>query len=187
MIVQNLLLQNELKECRGIREDRDKMKFKTEYLLARFAVDKFYNGKLVSFNSKLDEILDAAWEIGNKKKISPMMAMMIVHTESRGNPNAISNKLCYGITQVNYKVWHKELNIDIARIFEIPYNMELGLEIFKGYLEMCKGNAIDALKMYNGGPGGMQYTGTYANDVVSAFNAPIIKVATEASPIGISN
>ena len=36
--------------------------------------------------------------------------------------------------QVNYPVWKDELNIDRRKLFQVDYNIELGLTILKGYL-----------------------------------------------------
>jgi soluble lytic murein transglycosylase-like protein len=171
VIVENLMMQERTKDYNIIKNEYEKSKFKIEYFLQRYAVDKYDSkGKLISTNSQLDEILDAAWKYGNLKNIPPILAMMIVHVESRNNPKAISPKGAMGLMQIMYSLWQEEFNLDISQIFKIPYNMNYGLEIFKRYLKLADGDVIKALKYYNGGPGGAAFTGDYAFNVLGAFN-----------------
>jgi soluble lytic murein transglycosylase-like protein len=171
VIVENLTMKEKVANYDVLKNEYEKSKFKVEYFLQRFAVDKYDSrGKLISTNSQLDEILDAAWKYGNLKGISPMLAMMVIHIESRNNPKAISSKGAMGLMQIMYSLWQEEFKLDISQMFKIPYNMEYGLEIFKRYLKLAKGDVIKALRIYNGGPGGMEFTGTYPFDVLQAFS-----------------
>jgi soluble lytic murein transglycosylase-like protein len=52
---------------------------------------------------------------------------------------------------VNFSVWKNELSIDKKRIFDIDYNIELGLQILKRYYQESKGNIFRALHLYNNG------------------------------------
>ncbi len=53
--------------------------------------------------------------------------------------------------QVRYAVWKDELNIDRSRIFDIEYNIDLGLRILKQYHEVSGGNIRRTLFLYNNG------------------------------------
>ena len=53
--------------------------------------------------------------------------------------------------QVRYSVWKDELGIDRSRIFDIDYNIDLGLRILKQYREIAAGNMRRALFLYNNG------------------------------------
>ena len=53
--------------------------------------------------------------------------------------------------QINYKVWKNEFSIDPEKIFNIDYNIDLGIKILKRYLKVAKGDIMRALHLYNNG------------------------------------
>lgn len=81
----------------------------------------------------------------------PNLIMSLIHVESSFRPYAVSSHGAYGLMQINYSVWKKELSIDYRRIFEIEYNIELGLRVLKRYYKLTKGNILQALHLYNNG------------------------------------
>ena len=90
----------------------------------------------------------------NKSKhygFDPNVILGLIHIESNFRPYAISSKGAYGLMQVNYSIWKDELDIDNLRIFDIEYNIDLGLKILKHYYEKSSGNMLGALHLYNNG------------------------------------
>lgn len=104
---------------------------------------------LKSRYSKFDNIANVVYDKSKKYGFSPYLIMALIKTESNYNPRATS--FCaYGLMQVNYKVWVNKLNIDLARIFDIEYNIELGLKILRHYMDL-EGCIEKALFRYNNG------------------------------------
>ena len=167
MITQNLLLQEKNMTLAKENFEVNRLKFKEEYYAKR--------------NDTLSKCLDAAWVSGNKYGVSPNVVMWIQYVESRHQPERVSNKGAMGLMQVMYSVWHKELDIDISKIFDISYNTDLGTQIIAEYLKQTGGNVLEALKMYNGGYRFKDFTGTYAMDVVGAGTTKLKLVALKNS------
>jgi hypothetical protein len=59
--------------------------------------------------------------------------------------------LILAVMQVHYAVWKDELKIDKNRIFEIEYNIGLGLKILRQYYDLSGGDIQRALFLYNNG------------------------------------
>jgi len=90
----------------------------------------------------------------NKSKIfgfHPNLIMAVMQVESGFNPLALSAVGAYGLMQVHYAVWKDELKIDKNRIFDIDYNIGLGLKILKQYYDLSGGDIRRALFLYNNG------------------------------------
>lgn len=96
-------------------------------------------------------IADAVYVNSHKYGFHPDIVLGIIQVESNYDPNAVSSVGAYGLMQVNLAVWKEELAIDEKKIFEIDYNIDLGLRILKGYLLESNGNMERALHLYNNG------------------------------------
>jgi soluble lytic murein transglycosylase-like protein len=110
-------------------------------------------------------IADSVFTLSRKHGFNPYLVMALIFVESRFDRRAVSNKGACGLMQVNYPVWKDALNIDRKRLFQVDYNIELGLTILKGYLLETKGDIIRALILYNNG---YNYTGNDFHEKVLA-------------------
>jgi soluble lytic murein transglycosylase-like protein len=110
-------------------------------------------------------IADSVFSLSQKHGFSPYLVMAIIFVESRFDRRAVSRAGACGLMQVNYSVWKNELNIDRKKLFQIDYNIELGLIILKGYLLETRGDIIRALILYNNG---YNYTGNNYHEKVLA-------------------
>lgn len=169
MITENQILQAENTRLETENLEVLRLKFKEEYYAKR--------------NENLSRCLDAAWVSGKKYGVKPNIVMWIQYVESRHQPDLISNKGAMGVMQVMYSVWHKELDIDISKMFEIPYNTDLGTQIFARYLKETNGDVIAALKLYNGGYKFKDFTGTYSMDVIGAGTTKLKLISLKNSNI----
>ena len=113
------------------------------------------------------KITDSVFAQSRKHGFDPYLVMAIIFVESSFNRYAVSKAGAYGLMQVNYPVWKKELNIERSKLTQIDYNIELGLTILKGYLRETKGDMIKALILYNNG---YKYTNTNYHEKVLASN-----------------
>ncbi len=100
---------------------------------------------------QFDQILETVYRVAPKYGFNPELVLKIIQVESAFRPNAVSSKGACGLMQVNLAVWQKELKIDQNRIFDIEYNIDLGLRILKHYYDSTKGDIKLALHHYNNG------------------------------------
>ncbi len=132
-------------------KDYDFMKFKVNAFSKRY--------------SQLSVILDSAYEKSRQYDFEPNLVLGIMKVESGFNPNAVSYVGACGLMQVNVPVWQKELSIDKNRIFEVAYNIDLGLQILKQYYNESNGDMKRALHLYNNG---YLYNNTAYTDLVDS-------------------
>lgn len=115
------------------------------------------------------DILDAVYKKSSQYGFEPELVLGIVQVESNFNPSAVSYVGAVGLMQVNLPVWRNELSIDDDRVFDVEYNIDLGLQILKRYYDEVNGNLKMALHLYNNG---YKYNNTsYADKVGSAVMA----------------
>jgi len=110
-------------------------------------------------------ISDSVFNLSRKHSFNPYLVMAVIFVESRFDRRAVSGRGACGLMQVNVPVWKEALNIDRRKIFQIDYNIELGLTILKGYLLETRGDIIRALILYNNG---YKYTGNNFHEKVLA-------------------
>jgi soluble lytic murein transglycosylase-like protein len=96
-------------------------------------------------------IVDVAFKKSRRYGFQPNLVLAVIQVESAFNPTAVSAAGAYGLMQVRYSVWKDELNIDMKRIFDIEYNIDLGLRILKQYNEVSGGDLRRTLFLYNNG------------------------------------
>lgn len=107
-----------------------------------------------SFRKKFPEfsrIVDVAYQKARRYGFSPNLVLSVIQVESAFNPAAVSSAGAFGLMQVRYSVWKDELAIDRSRIFDIDYNIDLGLRILKQYHDLSGGDMQRALFLYNNG------------------------------------
>jgi len=129
---------------------------------------KYMEFKVNAFQNKdplFSKILDTTYIKSQKYGFHPNLILGIMHVESAFKPEAVSNKGAYGLMQINYFAWKDELSIDKSRIFDIDYNVELGLQILKVYYNESKGDIFRALYLYNNG---YKYNNTKYTEKVKA-------------------
>jgi soluble lytic murein transglycosylase-like protein len=127
-----------------------------EYLAneKKYARIDFLEYKTAVFRKKFPDfskIIDVTYQKSQVFGFQPNLILAIMQVESAFNPLAISVAGAYGLMQVRYEVWKDELGIDKSRIFDIAYNIELGLQILKQYYDLSDGNVKRALFLYNNG------------------------------------
>jgi soluble lytic murein transglycosylase-like protein len=97
------------------------------------------------------EIVKIAYDRSKVFGFQPSLVLAVMQVESAFNPMALSAAGAYGLMQIRYAVWKDELKIDKSRIFDIAYNIELGLRILKQYVDLSDGDIQRALFLYNNG------------------------------------
>lgn len=130
-------VEEDLRDERQKNANYDFIKYKVTAFSRRFPV----------FSHVLDTVYEKSFQYGFR----PEMILGIVKVESDYDPSAVSSLGAYGLMQVNLPVWRNTLNIDEQRIFDIEYNVDLGLKILKHYYNETGGDIKQALHLYNNG------------------------------------
>lgn len=110
--------------------------------------------KSATFQKKFPEfsrIVETAFRKARRYGFSPNLVLSVIQVESAFNPLAVSPAGAYGLMQVRYSVWKDELEIDKGRIFDVDYNIDLGLRILRQYSDVAGGDVRRALFLYNNG------------------------------------
>ena len=117
-----------------------------EYDFLTFKADVFQQR-----DPQLFKITESVYKKSFQYGFDPELIWGIMQVESGSNPRAVSHRGAYGLMQVNFAVWKEELAIDRKRIFDIDYNLDLGLQILKRYYLESDGDIKRALYLYNNG------------------------------------
>ena len=133
---------------------------------------KYLQGVFEAYDGLVYQVALAAHAKGEKYKIDPFLILAVIERESYFNPRATSYKfkrnfdgtivfdendqsiklpLAMGLMQVNYGVWKDELKIDLERIYEVDYNLDLGCRILHHYIQRNPGDLSKALYEYCSG------------------------------------
>jgi soluble lytic murein transglycosylase-like protein len=110
--------------------------------------------KSASFQKKFPEfsrIVEVAFRKARRYGFHPNLVLSVIQVESAFNPLAVSTAGACGLMQVRYAVWREALGIDKARLFDIDYNIDLGLRILRHYCDEAGGDVRRALFLYNNG------------------------------------
>jgi soluble lytic murein transglycosylase-like protein len=80
----------------------------------------------------------------------PRVVAAQVFVESSFRPHVV-NRGCFGLMQISYRTWRKELNLDRSRMLEVNYNIAHGMQILQICMKYAKGDLWRALEIYNAG------------------------------------
>ncbi len=114
----------------------------------------FMEYKINAFSTRYpvySNILDSVYTKSIKYDFKPELVLSIIQVESNFDPKAISYRGAYGLMQINLVVWENELSINSDKIFDIDYNIDLGLQVLKRYYDDSNGNLKRAIHLYNNG------------------------------------
>lgn len=115
------------------------------------ALRKFHENAYRLRYPQFTETVQVVYRKSKEFGFNPYLVMAVIQVESGFDQYAVSTAGAYGLMQVNYSVWKDELNIDLDRIFDKDYNVDLGLKILKHYYDRHSGNMFMALFRYNNG------------------------------------
>lgn len=146
----------------------------------------FMEFKVTAFSKRFSlfsHILDTVYVKSHEYGFKPQLVLGMIQVESGFNPKAISTKEAYGLMQVNLPVWRRELGIQDHKIFDVEYNVDLGLKILKHYYDESGGNLKRALHLYNNGYlyNNTSYTGKVDSAVLAFQPQPVKFKLTRAA------
>jgi soluble lytic murein transglycosylase-like protein len=138
------MLNQRLEKMKQKLDDQQEQMGKVNVLSYR---DKVIRKKYPLFSKIVDVVYRKSKEYG----FNPNLILSLIQIESNFRPRDVSSKGAYGLMQVNYSVWKEELDIDNLRIFDIEYNIDLGMQILKRYYDEAGGDLLQTLHLYNNG------------------------------------
>jgi len=137
-------LKNNLDNSRKLLVKRDSQ-------LEKYGLLRFKSRMLTSRFPRFSMILDSVYNRSIQYNFKPELVLSIIKVESNFEPSAVSHRGAYGLMQINLNVWEKELNINKNIIFDIDYNINLGLQVLKRYYDETNGDLRRAIHLYNNG------------------------------------
>ncbi len=137
-------LRKDLEESRSSHTIKD-IKL-TNYDFMEYKINAFSTRYPVYSN-----IVDSVYTKSIEYDFKPELVLSIIQVESNFDPKAISYRGAYGLMQINLAVWDEELKIDKNRIFDIGYNIDLGLKVLRRYYDESNGDLKRAIHLYNNG------------------------------------
>ncbi len=143
-----------------------------------FSVDWIVNhtkGKVSQ--EKAEKIVRAVYKHSFNHEVDPNIIFKIMQTESTYNPSAkAKTSNATGLMQV-IPYWHKD-KIKGRNIRNIDVNVEVGVRIYKEYLEDSNGNVRKALWRYNASSTKKKY----AEKVLRTYEKPVQVASTKQKP-----
>ena len=139
-------------EILNARLDKMKQKMHTQQVQMEKVDFLTYRDKVIRKKYPVfSKIVDVVYYKSKEYGFNPNLILSLIQIESNFKPRAVSSKGAYGLMQVNYSVWKGELDIDNLRIFNIEYNIDLGMQILKRYYDEARGDLLKTLHLYNNG------------------------------------
>jgi len=103
------------------------------------------------------ELLRAVHQEATRAQVAPELVLAVIDVESNFDRFAISPSSALGLMQV-MPFWVRELNRgDKNLLFDVRFNLLLGCQILKYYLDMEGGDLVRGLGRYNGSLGRRAY------------------------------
>lgn len=151
--------RSDLEEVRGDLSDMKGTPLAYLMLYRRATLARFER-----IEPRWDEIMETSWRMSIKHGIPADVVIGQMETESGFDPAAIGPKGEIGLLQVYPPAWPQ---FDIAKGFDIDYNIDFALGVLAACLKQTAGDIREALRFYNGQgklPEGMK---PYADRVLS--------------------
>lgn len=156
-------LRKEIEIKNEIIKNNDDILKKKENELGYFYFKDFY---YTTIDDKMSKILFYIWKYSKINNVDPFHILLIMSVESAFNPNARSNKDAYGLMQIHYVSWKGKYNIKSPEeLYDEEFNIKLGCEIFRHYMDKMDDDFGRALFLYN--TGNLRYLTNYANDYLN--------------------
>lgn len=112
-------------------------------------------GILPDESERLD-LLRRVHSEARRAKLAPELVLAVIEVESRFDRYAISVSGAQGLMQI-MPFWLDEIGHPDDNLFTVQTNLRMGCTILKYYLDMERGNLVNALGRYNGSLGRLDY------------------------------
>lgn len=102
------------------------------------------------------DMLNLVYREAHWQQLDPDLILAVMHVESAFDQFAISRVGAQGLMQV-MPFWRLEIGRPQDNLTEVDTNIRYGTAILAHYLEVAKGDLVDALARYNGSRGRLNY------------------------------
>ncbi|MGE0622821.1 MAG: transglycosylase SLT domain-containing protein [Pseudomonadales bacterium] len=102
------------------------------------------------------ELLQLVYRESQRTDLDPDLVLAVMQVESHFDRFAISRVGAQGLMQI-MPFWKNELGRPLDNLTEVETNIIYGTTILAHYLEVSRGDLIDALARYNGSRGRLDY------------------------------
>jgi soluble lytic murein transglycosylase-like protein len=109
-------------------------------------------------DSKADrlELLQLVYREAHRTSLDPDLVLAVMQVESHFDRYAISRVGAQGLMQI-MPFWRAELGRPLDNLTEVETNIIYGTTILAHYLEVSRGDLVEALGRYNGSRGRLRY------------------------------
>ncbi len=159
------------KQRRALLKEKESLKAQVVKFKKTIEDYKTYKFKAIALKDKypnFDKIADIVYKKSIEYGFKPELILALIKVESGFDQYAISSAGAYGLMQINYNVWKDHFKIDPNKLFDIEYNIDLGLKILKYYYDKSGGDMDKALFRYNNGY--LYKNKSYVKKVVSTYS-----------------
>ena len=112
--------------------------------------------RYVKDNTQRLQILKTVYAEANRHALDADLVLAVMHMESAFERYAISRVGAQGLMQV-MPFWRLEIGRPQDNLTDVVTNIRYGTTILAHYIEVAKGDLVDALARYNGSRGRLKY------------------------------
>ena len=102
------------------------------------------------------KILENIWQRSHQHDLDPDLILALMHVESFFDRYAISRVGAQGLMQV-MPFWRLEIGRPTDNLTHVDTNIRYGTAILAHYIDVSKGDLVEALGRYNGSKGKLKY------------------------------
>lgn len=102
------------------------------------------------------KILENIWQRAHQHELDPDLILALMHVESFFDRYAISRVGAQGLMQV-MPFWRLEIGRPQDNLTSVDTNIRYGTAILAHYIDVSKGDLVEALGRYNGSKGKLKY------------------------------
>lgn len=113
-------------------------------------------GRYIKSSSERLELLQLVYRESIQRGLDPDLVLAVMQIESAFNRYAISRVGAQGLMQV-MPFWRLEIGRPQDNLTHVETNVRYGTVILAHYLDVSKGDLVDALARYNGSRGRLKY------------------------------
>ncbi|NKC01063.1 MAG: transglycosylase SLT domain-containing protein [Pseudomonadales bacterium] len=113
-------------------------------------------GRYIKSSSERLELLQLVYRESIQRGLDPDLVLAVMQIESAFNRYAISRVGAQGLMQV-MPFWRLEIGRPQDNLTHVETNVRYGTVILAHYLDISKGDLVDALARYNGSRGRLKY------------------------------
>jgi soluble lytic murein transglycosylase-like protein len=112
----------------------------------------------ISYRQEVANLREMVRQVAMEEGIDPLLALAVMHAESRGNPRAVSRARAIGLMQLRHPTASEMARRQLreSELFDPRLNAHLGCRYLYRLLRRYDGDLRLTLMAYNAGPGNLE-------------------------------